>query len=58
MIGEKIFEDLKNAVIELDDEKAVKGAKDMVAQEIGGDGYAATAGQAVTLAEELIAGKK
>ena len=34
MIGEKIFEDLKNAIVELDDEKAVKGAKDMLAQGI------------------------
>jgi corrinoid protein of di/trimethylamine methyltransferase len=34
MIDEKIFEDLKNAIIELDDEKAVKGAKDVIAQGI------------------------
>ena len=27
MIDENIFEDLKKAIIELDDEKAVKGAK-------------------------------
>jgi dimethylamine corrinoid protein len=34
MIEEKIFEDLKNAIVELDDEKAVKGAKAMLAQGI------------------------
>ena len=32
MIGEKIFEDLKNAIVELDDDRAVKGAKDSIAQ--------------------------
>ena len=34
MIGEKIFEDLKNAIVELDDDKAVKGAEDSIAQGI------------------------
>jgi dimethylamine corrinoid protein len=34
MIEEKIFEDLKNAIVELDDEKAVKGAKAILAQGI------------------------
>ena len=34
MIDEKIFEDLKNAIVELDDDKAVKGAKAMLAQGI------------------------
>ena len=34
MIEEKIFEDLKNAIIELDEAKAVKGAEAMLAQGI------------------------
>ena len=34
MIEEKLFEDLKNAIVELDDDKAVKGAKDSIAQGI------------------------
>ena len=34
MIEEKIFEDLKNAIIELDEAKAVKGAEAMVSQGI------------------------
>jgi len=29
-----MFEDLKSTIIEMDDAKAVKGAKDMLAQEL------------------------
>jgi corrinoid protein of di/trimethylamine methyltransferase len=34
MVTEKIFEDLKNAIVELNEEKAVKGARDLIAQGI------------------------
>jgi len=34
MITGKIFEDLKNAIVELDEEKAVKAAKDLLTQKI------------------------
>jgi trimethylamine corrinoid protein len=34
MTGEKILEDLKNAIVEFDEEKAVKAANDLIAQGI------------------------